>query len=646
MGFWLGWCFLLGCGILEGGERLPPTVGEGWLTREGLPLYQSEVLVPRRVSLNGPWLVKRVSGQQRFSLMARTPEVVRRLQEELPGCTERDYEPSGWQSLPVPSVLNPPPDRYQGIAWYRRSFTLPRAEKGTRWLLHFEAVNYVADVWVNGRYVGWHEGGYTPFTFDITEALRSGENVVVVRVDNPEWGKGFDTVPYKVCDWWNYGGIVRDVALVPRPPVHLAGGVGEFSPEGDSLTVRAWVRNASPEAARGVLEASLYPLRMEAKNRASPLVAALAEEGRPLRVRLRPALGWTFPPGKTVMVETQLTLLDPLQSWSPESPNLYALRLRLLPRPRQVGDELWLQVGYRKLEVGPTPPYLFLNGLPLRLAGANRHEELPEVYRATTWEDGERLWPDLERLKALGANFLRLAHYPNHPLLPMLCDRIGLALWEEIPVYWFDGSALLRALEQGIGQQMWLEMLYRDASRPSILFWGACNECSGQEERARFLRRLRELAAQYGGPRLMGQSAVGLHPTDPTQRECDVVGFTFYYGVFYGKDAEADTWAALEQAAHAFPGRPILVTEFGYWAHPQGTEGEKQARIAEATLRALTRHPAVAGMAWWCAYDYHTFHTRINTMGLWTFDRATRRPVAEVLARAWAAWRHLPFPAP
>ena len=193
----------------------------------------------------------------------------------------------------------------------------------------------------------------------------------------------------------------------------------------------------------------------------------------------------------------------------------------------------------------------------------------------------------------------------------MLADRLGFAVWEEIPLYHTTPLVFERAMGRGIPQQMLREMALRDMNRPSVLFHGFANESTGDEERTDALAELHEIDRAIDGTRLTGQAAYGWRPDDPTHAPLDVAGFTSYQGVFYGDDPAADTRRALIEAHDAHPEKPIMVLEFGRWADLPVDE-ERQRTIFEETYGAIEAYRGdelggfVGGATWWTLHDFAT----------------------------------------
>lgn len=598
---------------------LPPTVRweeGGTRSASGLPLYGVSRFLPLTGAVNGKWRSTRAVSTSELSMSPRTPEVLRQLETEIVGATTPEFDDSSWAEAEVPSVASAPPETFEGVTWYRTRFDATPVEG--RALLRFEGAGYVTDVWLNGTWLGWHEGTWTPFTFDVTDLLAE-RNTLAVRTAMIPQGSRNDVVPYAKCDFWNYGGIIRDVSLATVPETHLA----DLRCLGDAdgnLRARVTIRAAGAGWSG--------PVRIE-------VLGPYCDETVPW-------WQWRLPEQPVATAETSIGLsageiseaevalhIPNVAPWSPPRPALYLVRASI------AGDRLVAQTGFRTIATAPGGK-LLLNGEPVRLLGAARHEEMPGRWQAVAWSDWSAVRGDLERLRNLGCDFVRLGHYPCHPMSAMLCDQLGLATWEEVPFYWFGGAEFEASLARGIAQQLWLELLQRDASSPSVLFWGVSNESGSTEERRRFNAVLKGMADAYDGTRLIGQSAVGGDPTDATHEPLDVVGMTCYWGIFYGKEPRADTARALERAAERYPDKPLIATEYGAWGG--NADQGWQRWVFEETFAAFEANPHLAGTLWWAAYDYYSprqgGEDRYHAFGLWDFSRTQKRLVADALSAA------------
>jgi beta-glucuronidase len=658
--------------------------------QNGIPVPTFDAQPRPRIELAGPWRVDRMRLSADLSLTARG-EAMDAILAEAEGREQPDYDDDGWELLAVPGTLNPAPEGEIG-AWYRRSFFVPDAWAGGVATLKFAAVNYIADVWLNGQHLGYHEGGYTPFAFDASPFLRVGElNVIAVRVDNPAWGTRNDIVPWGLADWWNYGGITQPAWIELAPPLHVVR--ADAVPHLDGVDVTVTLRHA--EAVLGgrpratpepqTAEATPTPQASEASPSVSPEETEPAtdeEDEEPgVRVELLSAVvgpdNLTDPqaisladvdegplvqdllelpelaPGEVATVETGFLIGDP-DRWSLAQPALYVLHVDVQGAPEAEGlasgDELWTTFGLRHVAVDPAQARIRLNGSPVALTGVGLHDEvlvpdptgLLELLTAHRVHTAEPLLEQLDRARQVDAELIRAGHTPANPLLLMLADRLGFAVWEEIPLYHYTPLTYGIAMQRGIPQQMLREMALRDMNRPSVLFHGLSNESTGTDERRAALEELHEIDRQVDGTRLTGQAAYGSLPNDPTQWPLDVAGYTFYYGVFYGEDPGDDTARALEEIHDLYPEKPVLALEFGRWADDPGGE-QQQLRIFERTFRELEARSAerggyVGAMVWWTLEDFATMAPNIVVEHFGLFDAFHQpRPAADAADRLFAA---------
>ena len=578
--------------------------------QNGLPYPSFEPQCCRAIySLNGEWSIYYDKNSSFNSLSQRTVENIGKLEQQL----KRLLHLSGWEKIRVPSsnnVRGSKHEAYQGVAWYRKVFIVPETFRGKFMRLVFQGVNYFADVWLNGHYLGYHEGGFTPFIFNVTGFLNfGGNNTLIVRVDNTPWNTTKATVPYRICDWWNYGGIYRDVYLEALSPIYIA--------RADVVTYKAgklWNVNLTL-----VLHNTLL----------KPIVANIS-------VEIRPALLSNFTTAEqcveklmlkepelasfnlAVLINTQAIrvvkiLFRNLEAsvWTPEKPQLYVLHVKLAS---PVGlDESYVQFGFREVKVKEGK--LLLNGKPVFLKGLARHEDYPGKGRALELRDILR---DLTIIKQMNANWVRTAHYPNHPFTYVLMDRLGLLVWEEIPVYWFDCEAFKVQAIRGIADQMLLEMIFRDYNRPSIIIWGLANECGCYKERIEYLERQANQARIVDSGRLLAE-AIAWDPSDDTwlRAGLDLLAVNAYFGVFYGK--VEDLGPQLDALYLRYPSTPILITEFGLWSGG-GVGEQRQAEYFTKAWDQIKQRDYLSGACWWTAFDYDSMIV-FDTFGAVSWDR-------------------------
>jgi len=610
--------------------------------QNGIPVPTFAIQSRPRIDLSGEWRWEEAELNADLSLTARAralPGIV----AEAAGRERPDYDDAGWRAIAVPGAVNPPPDRREPSGWYRLRFDLPRLWEGRTLSLKFGAVNYLADVWLNGTWLGYHEGGATPFAFDVTEAAAIGtENVLAVRVLNPSWGSRNDIVPWGLADWWNFTGLIRPVWIEASNPVHAVR--VDVVPHLDGADLTVVVRNAGEEATDARIEVELYEADVNADNLLDPAPRALRSGVVPLVRDVLPAA--TFQAGETVRLDGGFLVANP-PIWSPRNPDLHVVRVTVRVGGRIV-DELHETFGFRQITVDPERPAVVLNGNAVTLPGVALHDQLLVESNgsvAGSVPTPEQILAQLIQARDVGARMIRAGHAPANPALLDLADRLGFAVWEEIPLYHYTPQTFEIAMHRGLPQQMLREMALRDMNRPSVLFHGLANESTGEDARAAALAELHAIDRAIDGTRLTGQASYGFNAADLTSAALDVNGFTMYHGVFYGTDPQAGTAAALATAHRTLPEKPVMVLEFGRWADGAGGEAA-QTRIFDETSaailagRATRRDGFVAAAVWWTLQDYATLRPNLEVehFGLFGAD-GRKRPVA---AGVRAAFRDLP----
>ncbi|HEX9362926.1 MAG TPA: glycoside hydrolase family 2 TIM barrel-domain containing protein [Candidatus Dormibacteraeota bacterium] len=642
---------VMACNLVPSGGKatLPPTLS---LQDEsgGVVAFQSGQPIPTfdrqprlQADLDGSWRFEAQAIDTGLTLTDRNSSL-KELTAEVGPRAGVLYDDSSWSSIDVPGTFNPPPHRDTTGGYYRRSFYVPTVWSGKYALLKFGAVRYVADVWLNGHYLGYHEGGDTPFALDATEALiPGGYNSVLVRVDNPEWGTRDDIVPWGLADWWNYGGIVGDVWLEALPPLSVVR--ADVTPHLDGADVSIVIQHRGEGSTAGVVDVRLWPAQVNDRNRISPDARTLIPLDAETLLEHQIDIGTVS--GESVSRIGAPFSIRPADLWSPRLPALYVLQVTVLEDGQPV-DDLYTSFGLRQVRVDSNAPRLLLNGQPVVFNGVAMHEEKqlpvkggkPAGGPLTSPEDIETI---LRRAVAVHADLVRVDHHPPNQMLPVLADRLGVALWEEIPLYHYTPQTFSIATDRGIPQQMLAEMDLRDFNRPSVLFHGFANESTGTSERRSALEKLHALDRKLDGTRLTGQAAYGTEPTDRTSANLDVAGYTVYYGVLYGgRLSGAVLQKALSDAHRTYPKKPIMVLEYGHWADNAADEGQ-QARVFNTYYSQLepnfdTEPGGFIGAAvWWTLDDYWTQRPglEVETFGLYS-PRGALRMAGSAAEHAWA----------
>jgi beta-glucuronidase len=481
---------------------------------------------------------------------------------------EYDFDSSA--TLNVPGDWNTQSDQlffYEGTVWYKKSFDYQR-QPNTRLFVYFGAANYVADVYLNGEKLGQHEGGFTPFNFEITKLVRDTANFLVVKVDNK---RRRDAVPTLMTDWWNYGGLTREVRLIETPATFIHDYLVQLQ-KGSRQRVSGWVRLAGEKLSQRI-------------------TVRIPEAG----------ISKTFTTDSSGLAAIDFSA--DLKLWSPENPKLYDVSIEAET------DHVRDQIGFRSIETRGTD--ILLNGRPIFLRGICIHEEAPlRGGRAYSREDAQTL---LGWAKELGANFVRLAHYPHNEFMIREADRMGILVWSEIPVYWtiqWENPATLENARNQLG-----EMITRDKNRAAVVIWSVANETPLSDARLAFLKNLISHARSLDSTRLMSAAMERhyLNETtqmidDPLGEYLDVLGCNEYVGWYDGLPEKADRleWRSKYQ-------KPLVMSEFGgdalYGHHGDAltrwTE-EYQESIYQHQIAMLKKIPFLRGTSPWILTDFRS----------------------------------------
>jgi len=522
------------------------------------------------VSLNGDWQI--IIDPYESGLNARFYE--NRKPRDKSDLVEYDFDAS--PSLKVPGDWNSQrPDLffYEGPVWYKTSFSYHK-KPHTRVFVYFAAANYFTRVYLNGKPLGEHEGGFTPFNFEITGNLADGDNFLIAEVNN---ARRADALPALNSDWWNYGGLTRDVALIEVPETFIQDYSVQLA-KGSPNEIAGWVQlNGAP----GAQQVRSQQVTIEIPEAGIRQLATTDTAGR---------AAFRFP--------------AKLQLWSPESPKLYRVMLSA------AGASLSDDIGFRTIETRGAQ--ILLNGKPIFLRGVSMHDEAPIRGGRTHGDEDDRIM--LGWAKELGCNFVRLAHYTHNEAVARLADRMGLLLWSEVPVYWGIAWENPATLENAKSQMR--DMIARDRNRASIIFWSLSNETPSSPQRLEFLTKLAAFTRQLDDTHLITSAMNSAKKTapdtmtldDPLGNILDVLGVNEYLGWYVGKPEDADhlKWLTAQN-------KPLIFSEFGAGA-PAGRHGdaqerwteEYQANVYEHQIKMLRQIPSLAGMSPWVLMDFHS----------------------------------------
>lgn len=486
---------------------------------------------------------------------------------------EYDFDAS--DSLHVPGDWNTQKEKlyyYEGTIWYKKSFDYIKIKDSNRVFVYFEAANYQADVYLNGKKLGKHTGGFTPFNFEITQLLKETDNFLVVKVDNKRIKEG---VPTLNTDWWNYGGLTRDVKLI--------------------------------ETASNFIQD--YFIQLDPKNK-EHIVGHIALNGKDIASKKIQLEIPDLKIKKTFTTDNQGIAFINLKHnninyWSPSNPYLYKVILKT------DDDELIDSIGFRSVKT--QGKNILINEQPIFLKGISIHEESPiRGGRAYNKDDAQQL---LEWAKELGCNYVRLAHYPHNEHMIRLADKMGILVWEENPVYWTIAWENKDTYQNAENQLT--EVINRDKNRASVIIWSMANETPTSEARNIFLGKLASKTRALDPTRLISaaleQSSYQGSTTvrtiaDDFAEQVDVLSFNQYIGWYDGLPEKARTikWKITQN-------KPVLISEFGAGAK-FGYHGAKETRWTEEyqeylyveTLKMISNIDQLQGFSPWILVDFRS----------------------------------------
>jgi len=482
---------------------------------------------------------------------------------------EYDFDKS--PTLLVPGDWNSQEDKlfyYEGTIWYKHSFDYELSNTSNRLFLYFGAINYKAEVYLNGKKLGVHIGGFTPFNFDVTSLVKPKDNFIVVKVDNQ---RSKDAVPTLNTDWWNYGGITRDVKLIEEPSTFIQ----DYS----------------------------IQLKKDTKNTISGTIKISNNTGNEKITISIPELkiNNSFSTDDTGKVQFEFKSKK-IKYWSPESPKLYDVYIKTAHQTLK--DE----IGFRTIKTDG--PNILLNGKSIFLRGICIHEE-NAMRGGRAYNEADAL-VSLTWAKELGCNYVRLAHYPHNEHIVKLADKMGLMVWEEIPVYWTIDFANKKVLQNAKNQLA--EAITRDKNRASIIIWSMANETPPSEPRNIFLKELIQHTKSIDSTRLIS-AALEKHNKDGVNivddeigKYMDIVAFNQYTGWYGGslEDAPEAKWSIKYN-------KPVVISEFGGGAL-QGLHGtikerwteEYQEYLYQQNLKMIEKIPNIRGTSPWILNDFRS----------------------------------------
>lgn len=542
------------------------------------------------------------------------------------------FDDASWSTVRIPHCWNAIDGQdgggnyVRGDGWYRLRFPASFASQGQRIFFECDGANKIAEVWLNGRLLGRHAGGYARFRFDLTPALvTAGENLLVIRVNNEANG----IIPLG-GDFTMFGGIYRRARLVAVEPIHLAmldyasSGVyletHDITAERALVDLRALITNDSGATAKAAIRAAIRDIKGQS--------VAVAET--PIEL----------PAGETSTIKAALTLPHP-QLWQGRTaPNLYSMEVTVLVSGRET-DRVVESFGVRTFAFDPEKGFS-LNGRPYLLHGVNRHQDRIDMgYAISEAEHRE----DMALIEEVGATTIRLCHYQHDPFFYKLCDEHGMVVWAEL-AYVSEMLENSTAFAENAAEQL-RELIRQNYNHPSIVCWSIGNETTN-EQMLSATALLRRLAAtvKTEDPNRPSTYASHHEPTDTRNFVSDILAFNKYFGWYSGDYEKFGPWLDAFHAKN--PGRPIGISEYGAGAsifqheqnppprprtqakgpwHPE----EWQNEYHEQSWLALKARPYLWGTYIWNMFDFAAdwrsegSTAGRNDKGLVTYDRRTRK---------------------
>ncbi len=498
-----------------------------------------------------------------------------------------------FDKVTVPHCFSADP-RFQfftGTVWYRKNFPW-KTTSGKRVILHFDASYYKTNIWLNEQKVGFHEGGYTPFSFDITDLLKEGDNLLAVSVNNDTWKTG--TIPgakdtnktnASFMGWMNYGGLIRPVYLTIEPEVYADNikieSVPDLAKGTATLSTKLRIKNSSKQA---VTPKAVYTVQWKDK----PVT---------LTWKVKQA---TIPAGQTGIIEAETNLsAAQVKLWNLDDPNLYHLTASLGQ------DTIASNFGIRKVEIKNAQ--MLLNGKPLRLGGGNRVVDYPGL---GSMEPDWLIEKDFKLMKEAGMEFQRLTHYTPSEYFYDLADKYGMLIiseagnWQLTPRQMDNDSMRTKFRSQ------FREMAERDWNHPSIIAYSVGNEYESKTVSGQRWTKDMIINARETDPTRLYTFASMFLNTLPEKPEDEASQYADFISTnTYGNHAKV-----LDHIHKIYPEKPILISEWGVRADNTGGEAD-QAQHVRDVLAEVRKRPYVVGTSWWTYNDYQSRYHGTNPNG-------------------------------
>ena len=548
-----------------------------------------------------------------------------------------------WEKVSIPhswnvtDVTDDEPGYYRGIGWYKKTTYVPASWNNKSVYLYFEGANQVTEVYVNGKLAGKHIGGYTAFSFQIGQLLNyngtgSTANEIEVKVDNSH----SESIPPLTADFTFFGGIYRDVYLVAADPVH-------FNLDSNA-TNGIRIRTPQVNEAEANVSISGSITNALAVKQSLKIVSSITDaEGKQVKeIQTKISL----PAKSTTTFQQQINSIINPHLWSPDDPYLYHIISKIVDSKGTVLDEIMNPLGLRWFKFDAATGF-YLNGKPCKLIGANRHQDYKGMANAVPDAIHEN---DVALLKTMGANFIRISHYPQDPALLEACDRLGLLASIEIPIV----NRITKSDEFTANcLHMQKEMIDQNFNHPSIIIWAYMNEVllvpryqSNSPEQLAYFKDVAALAQK------LDDLTRKEDPSRYTMISChgdfdryykagitsipQIIGWNLYYG-WYAPGFEG-FGKFLDRHHEVLPDKPVIVTEYGcdgdtrlHNFDPERFDKtiEYETLYHKKYFKDIMDRPFVSGGALWCLVDFNSegridAAPHVNTKGMATSERVPK----------------------
>ena len=490
-----------------------------------------------------------------------------------------EYDFDNAPEMEIPSDWNTQNEQllfYEGTIWFKKSFNYTKNEN-KKLILYFGAINYESIIYINGILIGKHIGGFTPFNFDITSKIKNGENFIILKIDNK---RKKENIPTLIFDWWNYGGITRDVYLIETNPIYIQNYHFLLNKQNKKqIDIKI---ELNTNVTNKLIEISIPELDIK----------------KSFHIR-----------NKKLIYE-KIEIND-LILWTPENPKLYSIIIKFNK------EEIIDRIGFRTIVVENKK--ILLNGNPIFLRGISLHDEKPNDGggRITTLKDVKIL---LSWVKELGCNFVRLAHYPHNEYMIREAEKEGILVWSEIPIYWSISWNNQITFNNALRQLN--DMILRDINRANVIIWSIANETPQGKERDLFLTNLINYARTLDNTRLITM-AIEVASTcedkltnilnDTMANKVDIISINEYIGWY--RDINS-----IDKMKWVIPyNKPVIISEFGAGAK-YGYHGTLKQRWTEEfqdnvyinNLEMIEAIDGLVGISPWILKDFRSPRRVLN----------------------------------